>query len=83
MDDAERKACFVEAARALAGFLTDASDTLHLLPGLLAAVYDAQWDLKVWSARRPSSGSSTVFRIARVRAITACWCPPTPAPAPT
>ncbi|MDQ1006952.1 hypothetical protein QFZ82_001437 [Streptomyces sp. V4I23] len=52
-DVAERKAFFVETARAAAARLTDASDDPHLLPGLLGAVHDAQRDghLKVWSAR--------------------------------
>jgi hypothetical protein len=52
-DTVERKAFFVEAARAAAGRLTGAFGDAHLLPGLLGAVNDAQRDghLKVWSAR--------------------------------
>ncbi|WP_067285012.1 DUF4012 domain-containing protein [Streptomyces jeddahensis] len=53
-DTAERKAFFLDAARAAAARLMDAADDPRLLPAMVAAIHDAQRDghLKMWSSHR-------------------------------
>ncbi|WP_406475364.1 DUF4012 domain-containing protein [Streptomyces sp. NBC_01615] len=48
----ERKAFFVDAARAAAGRLLNATDDPHLLPALLSALHDVQREgrMQLWSA---------------------------------